>query len=363
MPRIEFSSDNKVKTFNDYPKLRFEQKGEKARVALLEPSPVVEWVHTLRAPVIVNGQVVMESVKSKEGASSEKVKMDFIGQHVCFGNPNVLAERAQKGSFGDPDNCPTCAAAADSDAIEPPRRRMALHIIRYKTQPGSYKPQSPFQVELLAWVFGEKVFDSIVSIIEEHGDIRGRDLLLECANKMFQNVEVQVGGEAAWLADPANKQFVSRLYAENRSEDLTPLLARKVTRAQAEEDITKVKLRHAQAFGGSTEGAGSAPSGSEASAAVDLDSILSGPSETGPGTSERPALARESRAQDDDLDLSGLSSLMENQQPEPPAVQDSSPAQDSPPAAPVEDPAATDETPEKKDGGDVLDFDSLLKGL
>lgn len=340
MPKISFSADNKVKTFNDYPKLKFNEKGERARVVVLDGEPYAEWVHTLRAPVIINGEVQMESVKDKQGNVTERPKMDFIGQHICFGNPQKLAEAPHK----DPANCPTCAAGNETEAVEAPRRRMAVHIVRYKTQPGSYKPQEPFQAELLAWVFGEKVFDSLVGIIEEHGDLRQKDLLLECSNKMFQNVEIQIGGSAAWLATEENKQFVQRLYAENKSDDLTTLLARKVTRQQAEEDIAKVKLRHAQAFGGTTEGAGSAPSQSEAASTVNLDEILTGGSDAGQNT---PEASPESPAPD----------LSEGTQDTAPSIAES-PAETVTEASVAEEPKA-----EEKKSGDVLDFDSLLSGL
>lgn len=345
MAKITFDSSNKVKQFNDYPKLKFEAKGEKARVVVLDDAPEVAWVHTLRAPVIVNGTPVMEKVTNKEGQIvGERPKMDFIGQHVCFGNDQILAEK-----FKDPANCPTCAAGNESDAVEPPRRRMAIHIVRYKTQPGSFKPQEPFQAELLAWVFGEKVFDSLVSISEEHGDLRMKDLLLECSNKMFQNVEVQVGGSAAWLETDANKEFVKALYAANKCEDFIPLLARKATRQQAEEDIAKVKLRHAQAFGGTTEAVGSAPSVSETSAAVNLDDILSGPSETVTGNSVDAALGDSAPAAPVAASAGALDDLLGG---------GSSEAAAAPAAVAVEASAG-----EPTSAGNALDFDSLIAGL
>lgn len=328
MPKIEFNSSNKVKTFNDYPKLKFEQKGEKARIVVLDDAPSMEWVHTLRAPSIVNGQVVMETVNNRDGSSTQKPKMDFIGQHMCFGNAQKLAEK-----FKDPENCPTCAAGNESEAIEPPKRRFAIHVVRYKVQPGSYKVQTPFQAELLAWTFTDKVFDVLVSIAEEHGDLRSKDLLLECSNKFFQNVEIQVGGSAAWLASEETKKFVQSIYAENKNEDLSTLIARKVSRDMALEDIAKAKLKHAQAFGGSTEGAGTAPSASQTAGAVGLDDILSGPGEA---PAQEPAAAVEEPAE---------------------------------PAAAVEEPVVApsqpveDEKPAEEKKSDPLDFDSLLSGL
>jgi hypothetical protein len=338
MAKIAFNSDNKIAKFNDYPKLKFEAKGEKARIVVIDESPVMEWVHTLRAPSIINGEVVMETVTNKDGSTSQKVKQDFVGQHLCLGNENTLAEK-----FKDPANCPTCAASNESEAIEPPKRRFGIHIVRYKVQPGSFKVQTPFQAELLAWVFTDKVFDSLVGIAEEHGDLRKKDLLLECSNKFFQNVEIQVGGTAAWLESDENKKFVQALYAENKSEDLTTLLARKATREQISEDISKVKLRHAQAFGGTTEGAGSAPSQSQAATAVALDEILSGPAETPASETPAPVAA----APTDDLGLDVVAPV----------------ADETPVAAPVAETEVAAVEPEAKQGGDVLDFDSLLAGL
>lgn len=340
MAKISFSSENTIKQFNDYPKLKFEAKGEKARVAVLDDSPEVEWVHTLRAPVVVNGQVQMETVKGQDGTSTEKVKMDFVGQHLCLGILNTLHENGRKGTPGDPDNCPTCAAGRTSDAIEPPKRRMAIHVVRYKTQPGSFKPQVPFQAELLAWVFSEKVYGALVSIAEEHGDLRSRDLLLECTNKGFQNVEVQVGGSAHWRESEENQRFVASLYQANKCEDFTPLLARKLTRDQIEEDLSKVRIRNAQAFGGTTESAGTVPSASETAAAVGLDDILSGPTETVTGTST------------DDIPTTGVGPTTG------PSVPEAEPVNVAV-GAPAQEPQQSSTT----SGDDVLDFDSLLQGL
>lgn len=274
MAKISFNSDNKKTNFSDFPKL-FLDFQEKARIVCIEPEPEVNFVHTLRAPSIINGEVVMESVKNKDGSFTEKPKMDFVGKHLCFGNLNTLMEKDK-----DPANCPTCAAAQESDAIGPATRRFAMHVVQYKVKPGTFTPQTPFQAELVVWAFTDQRFSNLTDIAEEHGDLRQRDLLLgPCENKGFQKFDVNVGGSAAWMETDENKKFVAALYAENKLEDLDPAIGRKITKSQAEEDIQKVLLKHAQAFGGGSasegprEAAGVAPS-------MDLEGLLGAPAST-----------------------------------------------------------------------------------
>lgn len=320
MVRIDFDSKNKVSTNFDYPKLHLDHN-EKARIACIEAQPEVNWVHTLRAPKIVNGQMEMESVKNKDGSFTEKPKMEFIGKHLCFGNVDKLME-ADK----DPQNCPTCAKAQQSDAVGVATRRFAMHVIQYKTQPGAFKIQTPFQAELVVWGFTNQRYNTLTDIAEEHGSLMQKDLLLgPCENKMFQNYDIQVGGTAEWLADDSRKAFVQSLYESNKIADLTPAFARKISREMAMDDVEKVLIRHQQAYGGGA--VDPVPGGTEASA-VNLEDLFKG--NDAPATpepvSEAPAAA-----------------------PEPVAE------------APVESPAeAPAEAEEEKP---TLDFDSLLKGL
>lgn len=320
MAKIEFSSENKVKSDFDFPKLYLDH-GERARIVCIETAPEVEFVHTLNAPQIINGEVVMEKVKQKDGSITEKPKMDFVGRHICFGNPNTMAEKGK-----DPANCPTCAAGQQSDAIWGAKRRFAMHVVQYKTQPGSFKIQDPFSAELVVWSFTDKTFNTLTDIMEEHGDLRKKDLLLgPCENKMYQNFDIQVGGTAEWLVVEANTNFVKSLYAQNKLEDLTPAIARKISKEMAQDDIQKVLLKHAQAYGGNT-GEGSSASAGEVAGGMDLDGLLSGPS----GSQTTPAVPESTEA------------------PAPTPVAEVAPQ--------VEEPKA--EEPKK-----TLDFDSLLDGL
>lgn len=313
MAKMQFASENKQKGFGDYPMLKFQQTDEQARIACLETEPEVGFMHILRAPRIVNGEVVMKTINQKGGGTTEVVEMDFIGAHRCFGRPEKLFGPSMK----DPEVCPTCAEANENDIIGQCERRFALHVIRYKTQPGSYKVQEPFQAELLVWKFANKVYDTMVDITEEHGDLRSKDLLLKCTNKMYQNVDIQIGGSAAWAA---HEEFVNSLLV-NKCEDLESLIAQKKSKEIAAEDVAKVKLRHAQAFGGAAEAATSIRMGGGAAtspgANADLDALLnsSGPVSTDqpsteakgePESAEAEEPKQESKPASDPLDFSNI---------------------------------------------------------
>ena len=254
---------------------------------------------------------------------TERPKMDFVGRHLCFGDMNTLMEKSK-----DPANCPTCAANQEyPDYGFYATRRFAMHVVQYKVQPGGFKVQTPFQAELVVWSFTDQRFSQLTDIAEEHGDLRQRDLLLgPCENKTFQKFDLQVGGSAAWLETDAAKEFVTTLYASNKVEDLNVAMGRKISRAEAQDDIQKVILRNQQAFGGggAAEAPSSAPDVSQQS--MDLEGLLGGGSAS--AAPEAPAAAPEAPVVD-----------LPTPSPEPEA------------------PAAAEG--EKK----AFDFDALMKGL
>lgn len=326
--KMNFTSENKSKSSFEFPRLYLEH-GERARIVCIEEQPSVNFVHTLRAPAIVNGEAVMESVKGKDGAISERVKMDFVGKHLCFGNAQTLMEKGK-----DPEGCPTCAAAQQNDQIGAATRRFAMHVIKYAVNPGGFKVREPFSAELVVWSFSDRQFSGLIDIAEEHGDLRMKDLMLgPCENKNFQKFDVNVGGGAEWLKSDETKKFVTDLYANNKIEDLDVAIGRKISRDMAQEDISKVLLRHQQANGGGSSSAQvpdlAAPGAAAAAptASLDLEGLLG-------GVSTEPTPLPESVS----LDVEAA--------PEPPIVE--MPAEAAP--------AAEDSTK-------TLDFDSLLKGL
>lgn len=217
-PRVEFKAENKVATTNyDYPKLKL-KSGERARIVVGLESPIVEYVHTLRKPQIVNGVPVTFEAERKDGSKYIDHKMDFISRPICLGDQTILDD---KGS--DPKNCPMCKLAQDyPDYGQAPKRRYAMHIVRYRTKGGTTEVATPFSVEVLVWSFTDTVFNKIVDFKEEWGDLRKHDLLLgPCTNEMFQQFDITVAAKAAWLEDEQRQKLTAETFKENQIPDLT----------------------------------------------------------------------------------------------------------------------------------------------
>lgn len=264
MPRVAFAPENKAESPFDYPKL-FLEKGERARIILIEEKPEMEYVHTMRAPQIINGEVKTEIVK-QFGKEVEAPVYDFIGRHICIGNYEIIAKKGL-----DADGCPVCQAATESDAVKAPDRRFALHVMKYALKPGSFECASPLQVQCVAWTFTDRTFNTITDFAAEWGDLRKHDLLLgPCENRQFQKFDIQVAAKAVWLENPEWKKLVADTYRENKSEDLAPLIGRKLTREVILEDLERVMHRHNLAFKGGTPQGDTAPEVADQMALEDL---------------------------------------------------------------------------------------------
>lgn len=329
MPVTQFTPENKAKVGDQYPKFKLEN-GERARILVIETNPMVEYYHVLRAPQIVNGQVVKEEVRTKSGEVSMRPKEDFMGQHLCLGNFDTLQARGS-----DPDSCPTCKASVDHpDAIQTPQTKYAVHIIRYATRPGSFEIADPFSVSLIGWAFGPAKFNQLVDLRAEWGDLKQRDLLLgPCESKQYQKYDIKPASGCEWLQDDVRKRMVAETY-QSQKGDLTPLIGRRLQRHQIEEDIAKTLSRHQAAYGNATtiSAAGAAPE-------VDLNAMLgddTAPAAPAPVTSEAAPAAPAA-------DPAGLDSLM---------------SVETAPASSPEPSVTPTPTP-----GETLDLDDLLGGL
>lgn len=342
MPRIDYEETNKVqsRTNYDYPKLKLKH-GERARVLLLE-APVMEYVHTIRAPKIVDGKPVMGTEKRKDGTEYQDYKRDFVSRPLCLGDFNVLSD---KGS--DPTHCPMCKLAQEHpEWIQPPQPRYAQHIIRYKTKAGGFDLITPFSVETLVWSFTGNVFNQIVDIKTEWGDLRQHDLLLgPCTNEMFQQFDIQVGSRAEWLTTDERKKLTVETFKNNLIPDLSIACGSRKEERWIAEDLQRVRaawtvVAQAEDKPGVVDSPASAP---EVSGALDslLDDVKAAPAaKTEPPAEEKIPLAKDVSYEETAKDVDDLLALTE--EPEKKA------------AAP-----AAEEEPK----ADATDFDDLLADL
>jgi hypothetical protein len=239
MPRVPLNEEMKARSGANYPRLMLE-KDERARINVIEVDPLMEFVHTLRAPRVEHGEPVYQD--GRDG--KEEMVFDFIGRHICLGDFDTLTEKGL-----DPANCPACAAAKDSDAVRSPERRFGVHIIKYATQPGSFSIIEPFSFQMMVWVFGDNIFDKLVDIQKEWGSLQQHDLNLgPCTVKQFQKFEIQPASQAEWIKDQGRIETVKQTFTNSQCKDLAGMIGRKVDRRFFEADIEKCVDAYRQVF-------------------------------------------------------------------------------------------------------------------
>lgn len=267
MPQIDWKPEFKRTANIEFDRLKL-KVGEKARIVMLE-KPSYTWVHTLRAPKIVDGRANKVIKRRKDGTEFADWDMDFIGRPQCLGDHATIAE----DGF-DPQNCPVCARAKDSDETAAPERRFAINVIRYNTKnDGSIV--LPFGCSSLVWTFTENVYNKLTDFAQEYGNLTGRDLVLgPCqAPEAFQKFDIAAGAKNYWQEDDEKQQTVLQTHKNNRVEDLDAACGRRVESKWMRDDVDKIRNRWKVAHGETAS-----PVGSEkaevANLKGELDSLL-----------------------------------------------------------------------------------------
>ncbi len=191
-----FSKENKgkVDTALDFPRLKLEKKGEKARLAIFGIG-VEDGKRKLVLPEPEGGYFFDLRVPGHE--------REYVGSFECLA-PEITK---QEGEF-DADACPHCAAVLGGKISEEVMRRrtrkMVLPVIRYKTNPTSSELVVPHSVEAVAWRFGDRYFNVLVdehNKWESSGGLLGHDLTLTCEVVQYQNFTISVEPDAAYAKD------------------------------------------------------------------------------------------------------------------------------------------------------------------
>ena len=271
MPRLPIDPKHKADSPFDYPILKL-TKNERARIIAIESTddkgPVMEFVHSLEAPVIANGQVMMEPTETREGTTTTKVKTEFLGRFICSGRIEILSDKAR-----DPDNCSVCKAAEETSAVAYPSRRFAMHIVRYSNlKPSTWEVQAPFAIQVQAWVFADRTYNLLADFKQDVGNLLHHDLLLgPCENPFYQKYDIRPATQrGVWLMKDEFKMQVIEAYKSQQTPYLEALIGRK-SREQMEQELQKVLLRSRQAYGG-----GAATVEETADVVSDADALLSG---------------------------------------------------------------------------------------
>ena len=254
MPKVSYSSENKVSTNQGVNKLTLD-RGERALILCIE-EPTTEFRHIYEAPELdPTGQIVKEIKQNWKKEDYEAPKMEFFGQHLCLGDFGTVVDKGI-----DPANCPGCKAVEDGEGgIKKPQQHYAMHVIRYALQPGSFTVRDPFSVELIPWAFSGTRLNTLIEIaedLEKKGEtLKQHDLRLgPCDSKQFQKYEIHVSLDAAWLSGGsddeinARKQIVAQTYKNNQLDDIATIIAKRATKGEALEMIHKTVERYNEAY-------------------------------------------------------------------------------------------------------------------
>lgn len=325
MTRMAFDPKNKAEQVGDFPRIKFELN-ERKRIICLE-DPVFAYVHTLRAPKVVDGRAVMEEKKRRSGETYTAYSMDFLSRVNCLGDQGILEDKGI-----DPKNCPACNLASSSDMADAPERRFAMHVIVYSIRPGGFDITTPFSCQTSVWAFTDRMFNKLTDFVAEWGTLRNHDLLLgPCTDKNFQKFEIAIASRAAWQeTDPGGadrKALVVETFRQNQTKDLEAFCGRKVDRRFLEDDLATIQARWRVANGVSTadgtEGADALADG--------LEGLLA--------DTVSPSVVAVEDTQADDLFTSSAS------------------------ASPVVEPSPVVASPEVAESVTIPSFDDLLKEL
>jgi hypothetical protein len=284
MAKMSFSTTNKAQDTETFPKLKLDQD-ESARIACFE-EPEVGFVHNLRAPKLINGEVQYKIVETKNGPDRQ-MEFDFIGNPICLGDFNTLQDRGT-----DPKNCPACKAAQDSpDMFAAPKRRFAMHVFQYQTN-GTTKPTRNFQGSVKVWAFTDQKFSELIDLMEEapDGDIRNIDIVLgPCENKMFQKFKMIHSNQVKWKESEQTKAQFEEITSENKAKDLEKFLGRSTKKDWLEDDIDKVKTRWRQANGQKDEKSDDGLANAERNLDAGLANLLDNEPAAKPVVTQAPA--------------------------------------------------------------------------
>lgn len=367
MGRVEFTSENKKSTNNfDFPKLKLTQ-GEKARIVVGLESPVMEYVHTLRKPQIVNGVPQMETAKRKNGDEYQAHKKDFIGTPLCEGREEVLADKGL-----DKQQCPMCALAAEnSDYTDAPKRRYAMHVMRYRTKGNTDQVATPFSVELIVWAFTDKVFNKLTDIRNdiEGGDLRKHDIVLgPCTNPGFQQFDITPSlKRAEWMADKERGKIFAETWKENQIPDLTIAIGNKKKEEWIKQDIEAIREAWAEVHA-YENGESSTDLETDLSSLLDKNETdAEGWSKTGPEDDDLSALlgsseTTEESSSDEDTDDLLASIGGDSDDSEEETEEEPEPVKEEPKKAAAKKPAAKKEAP-KEEPVEADNFDDLLSEM
>lgn len=197
MPAQRISYSSQYRSRFDFPQFKV-KVGERARIILIEPDPMMEVSHFVKGS----------------------------GSVACIGDYNTVINQ------GMDEKCPLCRVG--QRGMDVPiglaARRFCTHVLRYITRRDGI-PIEPIAVETLLWRFGEDKFTQLLRKAEIYTDLRRYDITVECTDETYGKYQIEVLGNsvAAYLKDKDTAARILQQYKQERLIDFAPFLSRNLS--------------------------------------------------------------------------------------------------------------------------------------
>lgn len=208
------------------------EKNDKALIHIPENKVVQEFVHVMHRdePTMVerNGRKVPEWTRES-----------FAGSFICLGDfETVLASP----SYGDPVNCPACAAMnKGAKLVERPKRTFALNVVRYATNRRSYDLRNN-NVDVQIWRHADVRKLEPVLMAARQQPLNTIDFMVEADNSDWKKYIIQPKlGDPTFLGNDELKSNMKNAYSNLFPENsLTDACGRKLTKDALEAEISRL---------------------------------------------------------------------------------------------------------------------------
>lgn len=225
------------------------QKNDKALIHIPVNKVIQEFVHVFHReePTMVerNGRKVPEW--SRES---------FAGSFICLGDfATVLANPM----YGDPTNCPACAAMNKSPKlVERPKRTFALNVVRYATVPRTYDLRNN-NVDVQIWRHADIRKLEPIQMAARQQPLNKADFMVEADNSEWKKYIIQptLGGEPKFMSNDTLKANMKNAYDNLFPESaLIDACGRKLTADALEAEVSRLHTEHRLAVEDSEADAG-----------------------------------------------------------------------------------------------------------
>lgn len=191
----------------DFPRLKLEKKGEKARIALFSLTEKDGKIG-LAPPKIAGGYFF-----DLQNPLSDQ---PYQGSYECLAPEDVKIA----GEYA-PDECPHCEFVSEGigvggkvPIIRKRKRRMVVPVVKYRTNLQG-QIMEPYSVDVVAWKFTDRYFNALV---DEHkrwaetDGLLGHDLTLTCDVPKFHTYSISAEPNCAYRASKDRMRMTVQVY-------------------------------------------------------------------------------------------------------------------------------------------------------